>query len=70
MAGREAKVEGYIIKESEKAIQVGQKDRGFWIPKSLMTYTLRMPVAQSPSFICKIPLWKAEQEGMDYEEVD
>jgi hypothetical protein len=67
MANSMVVVRGHLIKESPKAVYVGQKDMGFWIPKSQITHSLKLP----QTYECTIPLWIAQKkEGMKYEEQD
>ena len=65
--GTSVVVKGHFIEDSPKAVKVGQKDMGFWIPKSLIKHSLKMP----HSYECTIPLWLAKKkQGMQYEEKD
>jgi hypothetical protein len=62
----EAVVHGQYIRESGsgKAILIEQGGEEYWIPRSQISFQLRM----GKDFECRIPLWLAREKGLDYDE--
>jgi len=68
-----AVIDGIIRNETPAAIEIesmgidGKRGR-FWVPKSQISYMRRTTSVCGQTVNAEIPVWMAEEKGIDYEE--